>query len=310
MESRGPIDFHNLIFLLQANMIGKPICVILTIVIPFVSLDSQYLLRENVTSVPRSPKEYLDETKGLTCNDPMHNITYVLNPDSVGTSIGCFRETSVFKYCLEYNFKNGKLIIQPKLNAPCNDFSITPCTDKYFSPESYKFFECFELYGGISSPKEFQRKIDFLQKVIQELNKTIKERNYEIQNLQKETGYKAYAISFIVLFSILLVLFICFIIFHFRKESHPQISNSDTMQSTANGDKGESLMKSDDKEENRNEDKFELSYTGVNIPHDVNDMQLNEIMADVHVGKPNLPPMSKPRDKKDVEYPVSDNETY
>lgn len=253
-------------------MIGKPIGVILTIVILLVSLDSQYILRENVTSVPRTPKEYLDETKDLTCNDPMHNITYVLNPDSVGTSIGCFPETSAFKYCLEYNFKNGKLIIQPKLNAPCDDLSITPCTDKYFSPESYKFFECFELYGGILSPKENQRKINFLQqrthhltKVIQELNKTIKERNNEIQNLQKETGYKANAIVFIVLFSIQSVLFIFFIIFHFRKESYPQISNSDTMQSTDNGDQRASLMKSDDKEENRDEDQSKVIFTGVKL---------------------------------------------
>lgn len=111
-------------------MIGKPVGVILTIVILLVSLDSQYILRENVTSVPRTQKEYLEETKDLTCNDPMHNITYVLNPDSVGTSIGCFRETPAFKFCLEYNFKNRKLIIQPKLNAPCDDLSITPCTDK------------------------------------------------------------------------------------------------------------------------------------------------------------------------------------
>lgn len=74
------------------------------------------------------------------------------------------------------------------------------------------------------------------------------------------------------------------------------------MQSTDNGYQRASLMKSDDKEENRDEDQSKLSYTGVNITNGVNDMQLNEIMADVQVGKLNLPPMSKPRDKKSVKF--------
>lgn len=74
------------------------------------------------------------------------------------------------------------------------------------------------------------------------------------------------------------------------------------MQSTDNGYQRASLMKSDDKEENRDEDQSKLSYTGVNITNGVNNMQLNEIMADVQVGKLNLPPMSKPRDKKSVKF--------
>lgn len=56
------------------------------------------------------------------------------------------------------------------------------------------------------------------------------------------------------------------------------------MQSTDNGYQRASLMKSDNKEENRDEDQSKLSYTGVNITNGVNDMQLNEIMADVQVG--------------------------
>lgn len=171
-------------------MIGK---LILILVIPLVGSDPQHLLMENVTSVPRTLEEFKEETKGLKCNDPMHKITYVLNPNSVGTSIGCFHEIPVLKYCLEYTFKNGEVIIQQKDNAPCHDLSITPCEFKYFSPESYKFFECFEKYGGISSPKENQRKINFWKQRELSLNEEIgelveKEMNLtnEIQELKKE----------------------------------------------------------------------------------------------------------------------------
>lgn len=171
-------------------MIGM---LILILVIPLVSSDQQHLLMENVTYVPRTRDEFKEETKSLRCDDPMHNITYVLNPDSVGTSIGCFYEIPVLKYCFEYNFKNGKVIIQQKYNAPCHDLSITPCKSKYFSPESYKFFECFEKYGGISSPKEYQRKINSskqselsLNTEIQELKKLSEQKEIYLTNKNRE----------------------------------------------------------------------------------------------------------------------------
>lgn len=222
---------------------------ILILVIPIVSSDQQHLLIENVTYVPRTQDEFKEETKGLRCDDSMHNITYVLNPNSFGTSIGCFSKTPVLKYCLEYNFKNGEVIIQPKLNAPCHDLSITPCEFKYSSPESYKFFECFEKYGGISSPKENQRKINSskqrelslnteiqevkkmleqikfnltnqnqeLKKEIQEQNETINQRDDKIQSLQDDLKiYKGLAIIFIAASIILLFSLIGFILFHFR----------------------------------------------------------------------------------------------
>lgn len=246
-------------------MIGM---LILILVIPIVSSDQQHLLIENVTYVPRTQDEFKEETKGLRCDDSMHNITYVLNPNSFGTSIGCFSKTPVLKYCLEYNFKNGEVIIQPKLNAPCHDLSITPCEFKYFSPESYKFFECFEKYGGISSPKENQRKINSskqrelslnteiqevkkmleqikfnltnqnqeLKKEIQEQNETINQRDDKIQSLQDHLKiYKGLAISFIAAFIILLLSFIIgFILFHFRNRKIQGIDISKESQHAIN----------------------------------------------------------------------------
>lgn len=248
-------------------MIGM---LILILVIPIVSSDQQHLLIENVTYVPRTQDEFKEETKGLRCDDSMHNITYVLNPNSFGTSIGCFSKTPVLKYCLEYNFKNGEVIIQPKLNAPCHDLSITPCEYKYFSPESYKFFECFEKYGGISSPKENQRKINSskqrelslnteiqevkkmleqikfnltnqnqeLKKEIQEQNETINQRDDKIQSLQDDLKilkiYKVLAIFFIAAFIILLFSLIGFILFHFRNRKIQGIDISKESQHAIN----------------------------------------------------------------------------
>lgn len=247
-------------------MIGM---LILILVIPIVSSDQQHLLIENVTYVPRTQDEFKEETKGLRCDDSMHNITYVLNPNSFGTSIGCFSKTPVLKYCLEYNFKNGEVIIQPKLNAPCHDLSITPCEFKYFSPESYKFFECFEKYGGISSPKENQRKINSskqrelslnteiqevkkmleqikfnltnqnqeLKKEIQKQNETINQRDDKIQSLQDDLKilkiYKDLAIFFIA-FIILLFSLIGFILFHFRNRKIQGIDISKESQHAIN----------------------------------------------------------------------------
>lgn len=257
-------------------------------------LHMQYLIRENVTSVPRTQEEYNEKTKDLKCNHPMLKITYVLNPDSNKTSIGCFCEKPVaVKYCLEYNINKNVTIIQPKYNAPCKDLSITPCKVKYFSSESYKLFECFEKYGGISSPIENQRKINFLKqrelslnteyqelkkkmeqreiyftKVIQKQNETIKQRDDKIQNLQDENdglkSYKVFAIFSIVVFLLLVIVsFVVFIYFRNRKsedkaihkKSQPAINNSGTTPSTDGGDQAAmSLIKYNDQQKQEHSD--------------------------------------------------------
>lgn len=259
----------------NANMIENLITLWI-LVIPLVSSDPQHLLMKNVSSVPRTPEEYNEETKDLTCNDPMHNITYVLNPDSVGTSIGCFRKINAVKYCLEYNFNNtnnSEIIIQPKYNAPCHNLSITPCKVKYFSSESFKFFECFEKYGGISSPTQNQRNINSLKQrdlslntEIRELKKKLEQREIsyttEIQELKKKTidlqnendglkTYKYFAISFIII----AVLFTVFIFFHYRRKLKIILQNKRlgtrtlSMTSTDNVDQTTvSEMKCDDQQ--------------------------------------------------------------
>lgn len=153
----------------------------------------QYILMENVKFVPRTEEEnmYYKETKDLKCNHTMLKGTYVLNPVGKKTSIGCFCEKPVaVKKCLEYNENKNVTIIQPKGDAPCNDFSITPCKVKYVSSESYKLFECFEKYGGISSPIENQRNINFLKEKLEqsemELEKKLEQRKLEIQELNKK----------------------------------------------------------------------------------------------------------------------------
>lgn len=290
-------------------MIGM---LILILVIPIVSSDQQHLLIENVTYVPRNQDEFKEETKGLRCDDSMHNITYVLNPKSFGTSIGCFSKTPVLKYCLEYNFKNGEAIIQPKLNAPCHNLSIAPCKIKYFSPESYKFFECFEKYGGISSPKENQRKINSSKQ--RELSLYT-----EIQSLQDDLKiYKGLAIFFIAASIILLFSLIGFILFHFRnrkikgkdilKKSQHAINDFSTMLSTDRVDPAAvCLIKYSDKQkqERFDEDQSEVE-SAVKIIPIPNSVDQADDTCELHVGKPleeDLK-MNKRRDKDSVEYPV------
>lgn len=259
----------------------------------------QNLIRENVTSVPRTPEEYKEATKDLKCNHLMHYITYVLNPDSYKTSIGCFCEKHVHgKYCLEYNIDKGATIIQPKYNAPCNDFSITPCKVKYFSSESYKLFECFEKYGGISSPIENQKKINSLKQrelslnteyqelkkkmeqreiyftnVIEKQSETIKQRDDEIQNLQDENdglkSYKVFAIFSIVVFLLLLiVLLIVFIYRYFQNrkskgkaipKSQPAINSGTTPHIDSGDQEAVSFMKYDDQQKQEHSDEDQFA---------------------------------------------------
>lgn len=220
-------------------------------------LHMQYILVETVTSVPRSQEEYNEETEDLKCNQPMLKLTYVLNPGRIKgpgsnkTSIGCFCEMPVaVKKCLEYNKNKNITIIQPKGDAPCHNLSITPCKVKYFSSESYTLFECFEKYGGISSPIQNQRKINSLNTEIQELKE-------EKDDLKK---YKWIAILFIIVF-ILTVLFNLYNHFYCQKLKiiiQEKRSKIKTLSSTStdNGDNTtlSGIKRDQQKEENRDKD--------------------------------------------------------
>lgn len=153
-------------------------------VIPFVALPSlhkEYLLKKNVTFIPRNEREVMEQTKDLKCEHSeghkLH-LTYLISPYLNKTRIGCFYEMHVtVKKCLEYNFmRNGAVIMQPSNYAPCGDFNLTPCND-YSSTKSYELFQCFEKYGGILSPKEKQMRIEHLERESNQ-TKSIKETDY------------------------------------------------------------------------------------------------------------------------------------
>lgn len=290
-------------------------------------LHLQNLIRENVTSVPRTQEEYNEETKDLKCNHPMLKITYVLNPDSYKTSIGCFCEKPVpGKYCLESNIDKGATIIQPKYNAPCNDLSITPCKVKYFSSESYKLFECFEKYGGISSPIENQRKINSLKQrelslntenqelkkkmdqreiyftnVIEKQNETIKQRDDEIQNLQDENdglkSYKVFAIFSIVVFLLLLIVsLIVFIYWYFRNrkskrkaipKSQPAINPGTTPHTDSGDQEALSFMKYDDQQKEEHSDGDQFTLDNPVVEISVpHSVDQADDMVEIQVGEP------------------------
>uniref|UniRef100_A0A8W8JTG0 Uncharacterized protein n=1 Tax=Magallana gigas TaxID=29159 RepID=A0A8W8JTG0_MAGGI len=269
----------------------------------------QYILMEKVTFVPRTREEYMDykETKNLKCNHTMLKVTIVLNPVGKKTNIGCFCEKPVaVKKCLEYNENKNVTIIQPKGDAPCNDFSITPCKVKYFSSESYKFFECFEKYGGISSPNENERKINSLKQrelslktKIQELNKmleqreinltkviqtqkeTIEQRDDKIENLQDENDglkiYKGFAI----------VLINC---------------NSGKRPTTGSGDQAAAL-KNNDQQKQEPFDVDEPELENILLPDNIYQAEDTfELQVGEHLEEDLK--MNKPRDKESVDYPV------
>lgn len=154
----------------------------------------QYLLKGDITFVPRSKKEFKEQTKDIKCengNGSKLYLTYVINPFHNGTSLGCFQKKQIVtKKCLEYNYKNRKITIQESIGAPCDIFTITPCNYEYESPDSYKIYECFEKYGGILPPFKRQEKIKYLDQTKQNLTKhcteMIEKKDDKIKNLQKE----------------------------------------------------------------------------------------------------------------------------
>lgn len=85
------------------------------------------------------------------------------------------------KKCLEYNEKDGKIIMQPSIFARCDDLNLTPCKGNYSSTKSYELFQCFEKYGGILSPMEKERRIN-------QLMERVTEWNQETDNLTSKTN--------------------------------------------------------------------------------------------------------------------------
>ena len=111
-----------------------------------------------VDVIPRNKQEYVHMTQHLNCSNGTVPI-YLLHNENE-TVLGCFEDVKITgKNCVELN--NGK--VQKRYNAPCGNFSVTPCVFLYNASESYTYFECFEKYGGIPSPLERTNKFKTLE---------------------------------------------------------------------------------------------------------------------------------------------------
>lgn len=177
----------------------------------------EYILQKNITYVPMNHEEYINLTKGIKCEDPNHILTYVLDPVSNRTHLGCFYEKNVIgRKCPEFNNKSGRIILQPKYSAPCDNLDITPCNFTYKSSESYKLFGCFLVYGGIPSLMQQGQKIEnskkeelILRETIESLKKTVKERDEQITN-------QYVAIGVVVTCIIIILAILAFSLFHIK----------------------------------------------------------------------------------------------
>lgn len=146
----------------------------------------QYAHARDITWIPRSEKEYLDETQNVTCPLDEKPIYTNLRTNGVNkTVITCDKDGLINgQYCVENNTRG----VQPDFTADCSKFS-PPCNDPYLKSESYKFPECFERYGGILSPKDQEERYEKLlqntTKEHQRLTRQIEDLKGRLQNEQK-----------------------------------------------------------------------------------------------------------------------------
>lgn len=135
-------------------------------VIPMLYRDT-YFLKE-IEVIPRNEREYMMLTKDLNCEGNALNVAYVLHSTEIKTIMVCTPDKNLSgKWCPEFNpdklhSLNG--IVQSKYNAECENLPITPCKGIYSVWESYLFFECFQIFGGISSPMERVQKLKLCEK--------------------------------------------------------------------------------------------------------------------------------------------------
>lgn len=185
---------------------------------------NQYIVQENVTYIPINHEEYMEITKDIKCKDPNQILTYVLDPVSNRTHLGCFYEKIVIgRYCPEFNIdESNRTILQPKYSAPCGNLGITPCDFAYNSSESFKMFGCFIVYGGIPSlmqrgqeVENFKKEELILRKLIGSLKITVEERDKKITN------------QYVVIGVVVTFLILAFILFHkyFMHKNRENIAN-------------------------------------------------------------------------------------
>ena len=146
----------------------------------------QYAHARDITWIPRSEKEYLEETQNVACPLDEKPIYTNLRTNRVNkTVITCDKDGLINgQYCVEDNTRG----VQPDFTADCSKFS-PPCDDPYLKSESYKIPECFERYGGILSPKDqverYEKLLQNTTKEHQRLTRQIEDLKGRLQNEQK-----------------------------------------------------------------------------------------------------------------------------
>ena len=159
-----------------------------------------------VTWIPRSIKEFQEETKDMSCPTGHVPVIALLCEDNYmcKTILICAEDKLIpDKACLEYN--GGK--VQARFTAPCENFSITPCTSSYIASKSYELFECFEIYGRVPSPRRSGQLIQQVSKELQQVQKELQQVQKELQQVQKElTSCQSWKKAGTIAISILLFL--------------------------------------------------------------------------------------------------------
>lgn len=148
-----------------------------------------YFLKETEV-IPRNEREYRMLTKDLNCEGNNLNVSYVLHSTEMKTLMVCTPDKTIYgKWCPEFNpvklySQNG--IVQPKFTAECANMSVAPCKGIYSVLESYLFFECFQRFGGISSPMESSQKLKLCKERYENSSQVVAEKENIISEKQKD----------------------------------------------------------------------------------------------------------------------------
>lgn len=157
-------------------------------VTPMLYRDAYFLKETEV--IPRNEREYRMLTKDLNCEGNELNVAYVLHSIEMKTLMVCTPDKNLYgKWCPEFNpdkpfSLNGK--VQSKFTAVCANLSVTPCKEIYSVWESYLFFECFQIFGGISSPMESVQKLKLCEERYKNSSQVVAEKEDIISEKQND----------------------------------------------------------------------------------------------------------------------------
>lgn len=148
-----------------------------------------YFLKETEV-IPRNEREYRMLTKDLNCEGNNLNVSYVLHSTEMKTLMVCTPDKNLSgKWCPEFNpdkpySQNGR--VQSKFTAECENMSESPCKGIYSVWESYLFFECFQKFGGISSPLESIQKLKLCEERYENSSQVVAKKENIISEKQKD----------------------------------------------------------------------------------------------------------------------------